>query len=262
MAAAKGQINVSVANVYRESSYRSEIITQGLLGEAIAILDQDGTFSKIRLPDKYEGWISNYQWVKNVSQSTKSARIRSHFVLIKEKPAYDSVTIRDATIGVRLPVAGQKNEWIQVILPDGLRGWVESKHTGTFPELSRDAVELTAHEFLGYPYFWGGRSPKGFDCSGFTQTVFQLLGLQLPRDSWMQHDYTTIVSEDYMDAEKGDLYFFAESGTRITHVGIALGKGKIIHVRGMVRINSLNHTDTDNDAGLLKDLVDVRRIIK
>jgi cell wall-associated NlpC family hydrolase len=113
-------------------------------------------------------------------------------------------------------------------------------------------------EFLGYPYFWGGRSVKGFDCSGLIQTVYSLLGLKLPRDSWMQHRDGKFVSDQPGEAEPGDLYFFSDTGSKITHVGMATGAGRIIHARGMVKENSLIHDETIFNEKLYSSFVDVR----
>jgi hypothetical protein len=208
----------------------------------------------------YEGWLSNHQWVDGSPATTNQKRIRSHHVQIYDRPDESSFVIRDAVLGTKLFVNFTQEGWSQVSLPDGLNGWIKAEHFGTFPELSRDSIAKLAKEFLGYPYFWGGRSIKGLDCSGFTQTVYSLLGKCLPRDSWMQQNKTRVVETDPVDAMKGHLYFFAESGKKITHVGIALGNGKIIHARGMVRINSLKSGDDDYSPDLVQSLVDVRTV--
>jgi cell wall-associated NlpC family hydrolase len=254
----KGRINVSVANMYREATYRSEVINQGLLGELIKIEKKDKDFSLIELPDGYKGWISNYQWESEKNKSYDSRKIRLHFVKIYGKPDSDADTIRDATIGTEIQVIRENNHWFEIFLPDGLHGWVEESTFAKFPACTRQSVIQLVKEFLGYPYYWGGRSPKGFDCSGLTQTVFSLLGISLPRDSWMQHRDGKFISENPEEAQTGDLYFFADNGTKITHVGIALGDGRIIHARGMVRENSLIRNNVNFSEELFNSFVDVR----
>jgi len=108
---------------------------------------------------------------------------------------------------------------------------------------------------IGYPYYWGGRSVKGFDCSGLIQTVFALVGIRLPRDAWMQYRDGTEVDCELKDTPAGDLYFFAEGNTKITHVGLAVGNGDIIHARGMVRINSLIAGQTNYSEELYKTFI-------
>ena len=105
-----GQINVSVANMYREASYKSEIVNQGLLGESIIIEKNEKDFSLIRLTDGYRGWISNLQWVSESKKTYKSMKIRSHFVRIYNLPDPGGDTIRDATIGTDLQVVQKLND--------------------------------------------------------------------------------------------------------------------------------------------------------
>ena len=253
-----GQINVSVANLYRQPRYSSEVVSQGLLGEIFTILHRDNNFSQIKLDDGYEGWLSNYQWVDLTNYRLNTKRVRSHLLQIRERPDPLSQPVRDAVIGTSLYIRGKQKDWVQVILPDGKTGYVPENGFSTFPESTRAGAGHLALEFLGYPYHWGGRSPKGFDCSGFVQTVFALLQIKIPRDSWMQHRDGRQVSKDPEQAELGDLYFFAENPGKISHVGIALGGGKIIHARGMVRMNSLRKADAEFMSDLADTFVEVR----
>lgn len=256
-----GQINVSVANMYREASYKSEVVNQGLLGESIIIEKKEKDFSLIRLADGYQGWIGNLQWVSEPEKTYKSMKIRSHFVRIYNLPDAGGDTIRDATIGTNIQVIQKVKEWFEILLPDGSHGWLHKNSFSEFPDSSRQNIVRLAREFLGYPYHWGGRSSKGFDCSGLTQFVFSLFGFNLPRDSWMQHQAGKYCSDNPEEAQAGDLYFFADQGTKISHVGIALGEGRIIHVKGMVRENSLIPQNTDFNKELHNSFVDVRTFL-
>ncbi|MCG6919439.1 MAG: NlpC/P60 family protein [Deltaproteobacteria bacterium] len=96
----------------------------------------------------------------------------------------------------------------------------------------RDEIVGTAKRFIGTPYRWGGTSPdEGFDCSGLTMVVYQLNGLKLPRSSRQQYRAGIPIGRD--DLMRGDLVFFATSGgSRISHVGIYVGKGRFIHAPG------------------------------
>lgn len=257
-----GVVNVCVANVYETDSYRSQTVTQAILGERVNILESGAQFSRIELPDAYTGWISNFQIVtENGTQPGMVIKIREHWTRIFQKPSIDSMPVRDAVIGTQIYMTDEKGDWLQVDLPDGTVGWIRKSATGIFPERSRDGILELAREFLGYPYLWGGRSPKGFDCSGLTQTVLGLVGINLPRDSWMQQNAGKPVNVTPEDALPGDLYFFSERGDRITHVGIAAGRGRILHARGYVRINSLINGDQDFSGELRSTFVDVRSFI-
>lgn len=253
-----GRINVSVANLYREPSYRSEILNQGLLGELISIEDSKEDFAQITLEDGYQGWISNFQWVEETKKPSRAKIIRKHFVHIHHRPDKKSISIRDATIGSAVSVIDENEHWYEILLPDNLSGWIIKEAFYDFPAPTRDGAVELINEFLGYPYFWGGRSAKGFDCSGLIQTVYSLIGLKLPRDSWMQQRDGKFVSDHPEEAEPGDLYFFSETESKITHVGMATGGGRIIHARGMVKENSLLHDETIFSEKLYNSFVDVR----
>lgn len=82
-----------------------------------------------------------------------------------------------------------------------------------------------AQNLIGSPYFFSGTSPSGFDCSGFTQFVFQRSGKVLPRTAAGQFTSSTRLSR--ADARPGDLIFFSQSGS-VDHVGIYLGGGRFI----------------------------------
>jgi hypothetical protein len=106
----------------------------------------------------------------------------------------------------------------------------------------RSEIVRTAKSFLGVSYRWGGTSPsQGFDCSGFSMTVYQLNGLNLPRSSKAQWEAGTPIGRDQL--LQGDLVFFATSGSgEVSHVGIYLGNNNIIHASGWgknIRIYSL-----------------------
>ncbi len=237
-------INVSVANLYREPTFNSEITTQALLGEEVELLDRQNGFSLIRLPDNYQNWINDSQLCNPRSFPERRVTVRSHHLLIYSEPDTRSQKLRDVTIGRRLPCIDEQGGWLQVVMPNGEIGWAENKHFGEFPPLSRKSVIELAREFIGYPYYWGGKSPKGLDCSGFTQLLFSLLGKSISRDAWMQYRDSSFVSDDYSKAQAGDLYFFGKNKENVDHIGIALGDAKMVHATGMIQINSLNSEDS------------------
>lgn len=96
----------------------------------------------------------------------------------------------------------------------------------------RDNIIQTADSFIGVPYRWGGESvEEGFDCSGFTMTVYKLNGLDLPRSSQAQWQTGIPVSRNRL--QKGDLVFFRTTRSKnISHVGIYAGNGRFIHAPG------------------------------
>lgn len=93
----------------------------------------------------------------------------------------------------------------------------------------RDALLSTGEKYLGVPYVWGGSSPYGFDCSGFTQYVFAKCGLQINRTAASQLSNGVIIAKE--DLQCGDLVFFSNTGGRgfASHVGMYIGNGMFIH---------------------------------
>jgi peptidoglycan DL-endopeptidase CwlO len=94
-----------------------------------------------------------------------------------------------------------------------------------------------AMQYLGVPYVWGGSSPSGFDCSGFSMYVYAQLGVSLPHHAASQYNYGVPVSRDQL--EPGDLVFFDGLG----HMGIYIGGGQFIHAPhtgDVVKISSLD----------------------
>ena len=111
-------------------------------------------------------------------------------------------------------------------------------------ESVRQEIVIRAHSFLGLPYRWGGYTPeKGFDCSGLTMAVYDLVGLHLPRTSQSQFRSGTPISKENLD--RGDLVFFlSQNRNRISHVGIYTGDGNFVHAPGknkIIRIESLSN---------------------
>ncbi len=237
-----GVINVSVSTHYSEPASTSAVTTQGLLGEKVEILERQPTHILIRQKDRYQSWIPEDQLVPEVSPVGETFQVRSHFMPLFISPTSDSLRIRDAVIGCQLQVADAQAGWYQVVLPDGAVGWAEKENFAGLPRCSKESILLLAQEFLGYQYFWGGCTPKGFDCSGFVQTVFSLHGVQLPRDAWQQQQQHQI-SSNYIDAKPGDLLYFSNKPGRVTHVAISLGQQQYIHASGWIRLDSFNEND-------------------
>lgn len=255
---ANATINVSVSSHYLEPTYASEVTSQGLLGERVEILEVQSPFTKIRQADLYESWISSDQVTEGEMVAGREVLVRDHFLRIYSNPSTDSEPLKDAVLGCRLTAVDEQEDWYRIALPGSPDGWAEKRHFSSFPDFSPENVVALARECLGYQYTWGGRSPKGFDCSGLVQTVFSLLGVTLPRDSWQQQ-LENHYSDNLFDAEAGDLLFFGKTPERVTHVAISLGNGRFIHASGWVRRNSFNENEPDYSPDHIKTFISVNR---
>jgi len=239
--------NVSVAGVYHEATFRSEMSTQSCLAENLVVLEEQGDWIRVRLEDDYEGWVCRFFVVeKPEAWDTHNFVYNSDQIsLIYQNPDLYSATLRDMTMLSGLPCLQRKEGWAQILLPDGNKGWIEDHPRQLIKTMDVEKLVQTAFDFMGIQYLWGGRSPKGFDCSGFVQTVFKLNGRQLLRDAYQQAEIGLAVNDDFTTWQVGDLIFFSEHTEKITHVAISLGNGDFIHSSGYVRLNSLNPDHAD-----------------
>ena len=185
----KGICNVSIAPLRAESSDKSEIVSQLLYGESADIIEVKDNWTKIITHyDNYEAWMDTKQ-ISPVSDEFVVSRKRN---LVKE------------------PFQSTMTESGKVLLSMGS----EVNFETTAPTRGRDLSESIvncAKEFLNVPYLWGGKSFFGIDCSGFTQIIYKIHGIKIPRDAYQQAeigDALTFIEE----AKPGDLAFFENKG--------------------------------------------------
>lgn len=250
-------VNVGCANVYSEPSYRSEIETQTLLWESVKVEAEQEDFLRIYTEDEYAGWISRSQIVPSTSTSNQYKIVTQSLSAIYSEPSVKSELIREVTALGRLLVDEVKSGWVRVILPDGEEGWIQEHAFTPLPQLTRQNLIDFARGFLGVSYLWGGKTPKGFDCSGLVQFLFAMFKIPLKRNASMQFEKGKFVSENPEDGQMGDLMFFEENG-KITHVGICLGNSRLLHARGFVRVNSLITHHPDFSERLKNEFVAIR----
>ena len=239
--------NVSVAFIHETASFRTEGTSQTYLGETLIVDGEKGDWFHVRQEDGYEGWVCKF-YVVHKPEDWDENEFYHHGKRISwlfSNPADPDSHFRDITLLSKLPILEENNDWVKLLLPDGTNGWVENSPRTLLNKVDIDKLVKTARRFLGTQYFWGGKSPKGFDCSGFVQTTFWLNGYQLPRDAYQQAEVGTEVSDDFNSWRQGDLIFFTERSERITHVAISLGNGDFIHSSGFVQLNSLNPDHED-----------------
>ncbi|NOR88170.1 MAG: hydrolase Nlp/P60, partial [Bacteroidales bacterium] len=110
----------------------------------------------------------------------------------------------------------------------------------SFEPSNRDGIVEMTELFINAPYLWGGKTPFGVDCSGLTQSVYKMAGIQLKRDASQQATQGEVLNF-LEEALPGDLAFFDNEEGHITHVGIILADNEIIHASGKVRIDKIDH---------------------
>lgn len=212
------------------------------MAETLEVLGQESDWYRIRQEDGYEAWVPSFFVVEKPDGWDEHEFFypATQISPILESPDQTAAAIRDITLVSGLPILDNIDGWVKVGLPDGNEGWLMDIPRAHPVSVDVEKLIETAHGFLGIQYAWGGKTPKGFDCSGFVQTSFKLQGMDLPRDAYQQADVGEQVGDDFADWQVGDLIYFSERPEKITHVAISLGDGKFIHASGYVKINSLN----------------------
>ncbi|RPH31217.1 MAG: hypothetical protein EHM93_14420 [Bacteroidales bacterium] len=231
-----GIVNQSLAAVRREPSESSEMINQLLFGEMFTILESYKSWLRIiSINDTYEGWLDSK--LTDIIPDELTAKHKS--------PSIPNALFSAKKNGSKYPIKlcpgssiyGYENS--HFIAGSSTYECVNNPFSESKENLNEEIVRITK-QFINSPYLWGGRSPYGIDCSGLTQVVFKIIGLSIPRDAGQQVMFGETV--DFINmVQPGDLAFFDNDEEIITHVGIIIDNGKIIHSSGYVKIESLDH---------------------
>jgi len=246
-------VRVSWSPIRREPAHRSEMTNQLVLGEVVELLGAPvGDWLLVRAADGYEGHVTAgaLRPVTNADAAAWTAAADEFSLGTELEPVSvdQPAAAARAPWGARLPRAGEA----EFLLPDGVRVMARRPDrvvSGPERALTYDARPAaaadTARQWMGVPYHWGGRIREGTDCSGLVQAVYALHGFRLPRDSRDQLEAGLRLSEPVDRAAgglPGDLWFFAWDGQPVSHVGICLGEGAMLHAsetRGCVGVDRL-----------------------
>lgn len=255
-------VSASALRLRSGPSTESSTLDYAANGEYVSIKGKTGSWYQVsyNLTDGYmhESHLLLHD-AKNVELGF--GRVSGNKVNIRSGPGTSYTAVARGNAGDKAYVIGFNRQWYKVIYGDKI-GYIRSdylqlteipyenkdstkapiffidgKSTGITPSANAlsvggsstaSKIVATAKQYIGVPYVWGGSSPSGFDCSGFTRYVFNKHGVALPRTTDQQYKVGSYVSRSNLKA--GDLVFLQNTYREgISHVGIYIGDGKMIH---------------------------------
>ncbi len=218
--------------VRAEASERSEMVTQVIFGQQIEILEIEDKWLHVRnLSDDYVGWISKASvspkyFSEKATDTSKFKAAKTPMVVCFKTSSVEKIILPGGSM--LPPIKNDQFELLGEIYQIAQFEPVYTKNNN-----GQHAVEL-ALQFTNAPYLWGGKSLFGIDCSGLTQIVYSMLGVNLPRDASQQVEFGQVV--DFLsEVEPGNLAFFQNEEGTIIHVGILANSHQIIHASGYVK---------------------------
>jgi cell wall-associated NlpC family hydrolase len=268
----------TVTPVRQEPSEGSEQLTQLLFGEVCEVLDQLPRWTKIRSTvDGQEGWVDFKMLTPTDTQYPISNTRTTVAVPMAIATAMETGEELMLTLGTRLPnyshgtfeVLGKQ----YLINPFSVNTVLSTASIasdlpsiGANANLQRSDLITIAQTLLNAPYLWGGKNAMGMDCSGFTQVVYAVFGVNLLRNAREQMTQGVLVPS-LAEAQPGDLAFFDHAdrdpkATNISHVGLLLSPTEIIHCSGCVHVDDIDEVGIRLPNGeLTHHLVQINRYL-
>lgn len=248
-------VRTPLAPVFAEPRVASAQISQLVAGRRLELLEKRDDWYRIRGPDEYEGWLH-----------------RGYLSPAPENGARQSVTLDRLSLGC---ITTNGDGGRRAMPLGSLLSPEERVKTGEVIGIAEQVTLFPPDEgaitrsaqlyFEGTSYLWGGVTPWGADCSGLVQTVFWLHGIQLRRDAWQQAEQGAAGESDPLDSRKGDLLFFSDRvDGHITHVAIALGNQRLVHLalgRGGYAVENLTDVRDPYVVKLRERFVKARRVL-
>jgi len=215
----EASVRVAIAPMHAAPWVTSQMISQQLAGHRVEVVDIQGDWARARGADGYDGWM-HHGFLTEVSRNGGDNDLA---------PVSLGCVTADGADGRRaLPLRARLDVRERVESGDVIDAAnVELR----FPLDAQAITESAKRFFRGTSYLWGGVTPWGADCSGLVQSVFALHGKQLPRDAWQQGESGADAGQDMAALRTADLLFFSDrEDHRATHVGIALGPNRMVHL--------------------------------
>lgn len=234
-----------------------------LLAEPLLLLrEQDGHL----LAHSHEGYLG-YVPSKDVRRVDEANYVKyldgPRVIVLKDQERSGKPLI---PAGARLKLVKAEGDMVVAELPngEGVPLAASACRISEAPKQKIDDIVANAQNLVGTPYFWGGRTHEGIDCSGLVQMSYASVGLHLPRDAYQQFYLGQITATRWHMAgmRRGDtLYFLGDDG-KIRHTALYIGDGKFLQaVMPKARLSSFNPDDPDYDEGHCKSFAFAKRLL-
>ena len=262
-----------VTPVREEPAHAAEQATQLLFGEVCEVLNRHSSWTKIRSTmDGQLGWVVSkmltpvseeaIRLLGEKRETNGESVVATPMAVVTDTKTGEQLML---TIGTRLPY--YKKGTFEVL---GKKYKIDPRCVyevkGERSEVKGEDVVRVAQSLLNVSYLWGGKNIMGYDCSGFTQTVYSVFGINLLRNAREQVTQGQVVGS-LAEAQPGDLVFFdhldrAPEATRITHVGMLISPTEVIHCSGCVHVDKIDETGIRLANGELSHyLVQIKRYL-
>ncbi|MDB4880858.1 MAG: NlpC/P60 family protein [Gemmatimonadetes bacterium] len=251
----RAAVRTPVAPMFAEPRVASAQISQLVAGRIVQLLEERDDWYRVCGPDAYEGWLHRGYLVpvpdSSMRHSGQAPRISLGCVTTDGNGGRRAMPLGALLAPEERVSSGEVIDAVQ--------------RATLFPAEALAITRSAQRYFEGTSYLWGGVTPWGADCSGIVQAVYSLHGLQLRRDAWQQAQQGEPGEEDILASRAGDLLFFSDRvDSHITHVAIALGGRRLVHLalgRGGYAIERLDDARDAYVAKLRDRFVCARRVL-
>jgi hypothetical protein len=253
-------VSAPVAPLHAEPRVSSPQVSQALANHTLAVLEESDEWMRVRGADGYEGWLHRgYARLLPAEPPPGAGTFRRDFMpLVSLGARVMNGDGRRRALPLRAVLDRDERVELGAAVP-------QDDLPQVFPRDPEALIHSAAEYFAGTSYQWGGVTPWGADCSGFTQSIFALHGVALPRDAWQQAEVGTEAGTGIGALRPADLLFFSDRPDgRVTHVGIGLGDRRMAHValgRGGFAVERLDDPDDGYVAKLRDRFLFARRVV-
>jgi cell wall-associated NlpC family hydrolase len=213
------QVTIGLASLRRTPSELSRQDTEVLFGETVTAYESRDGWAWVQLQkDGYVGYLLSSALGPAL---TPTHKVTAERTFLYSEPDIKSPTAAALSLGSLLTVTDTLGDLMKL----ARGGYVAARHVSPIDRFASDFVAV-AERLVGIPYLWGGRSTKGFDCSGLLQLSMHAAGLDCPRDSDMQGATLGIKLAKDVPLRRGDLVFWPG------HAGMMVDATRLLHCNG------------------------------